>query len=89
MNRWSQRPEGSNWGDFGKDDRLGRLNLIDKKKVLEGIQYALVVAMEEGHTYLPREILLDKAFEVLSVDKEQIEEEQNKAIWKTVRRLAG
>lgn len=38
MNRWSQRPEGSNWGDFGKDDRLGRLNLIDKKKVLEGIQ---------------------------------------------------
>lgn len=35
-NRWKQRPEGSNWGDFGADDRLGRLNLIDEAKVLEG-----------------------------------------------------
>ena len=26
--RWSQRPEGSNWGDFGPDDQLGRLNLM-------------------------------------------------------------
>ncbi len=26
--RWKQRPEGSNWGDFGEDDQLGRLNLI-------------------------------------------------------------
>jgi kynurenine formamidase len=26
--RWRQRPEGSNWGDFGPDDQLGRLNLI-------------------------------------------------------------
>ena len=27
--RWLHRPEGSNWGDYGADDRLGRLNLID------------------------------------------------------------
>jgi len=27
--RWTHRPEGSNWGDFGEDDRLGRLNLLD------------------------------------------------------------
>ena len=26
--RWSRRPEGSNWGDFGADDQVGRLNLI-------------------------------------------------------------
>lgn len=26
--RWKKRPEGSNWGDFGDDDQLGRLNLV-------------------------------------------------------------
>jgi kynurenine formamidase len=26
--RWTRRPEGSNWGDFGPDDQVGRLNLI-------------------------------------------------------------
>ena len=26
--RWRQRPAGSNWGDFGPDDQLGRTNLI-------------------------------------------------------------
>jgi kynurenine formamidase len=34
--RWSNRPEGSNWGDFGENDQLGRLNLVDKNKVLQG-----------------------------------------------------
>ncbi len=33
--RWTKRPEGSNWGDFGEDDQLGRLNLIDQNKVLQ------------------------------------------------------
>ena len=37
MRRWKRRPEGSNWGDFGDDDRLGRLNLITAEKVREGI----------------------------------------------------
>ena len=27
--RWTQRPPGSNWGDFGADDQLGRLNYLD------------------------------------------------------------
>ena len=27
--RWKRRPEGSNWGDFGPDDQVGRLNLLD------------------------------------------------------------
>ncbi|MGY6564103.1 MAG: cyclase family protein [Halomonadaceae bacterium] len=34
--RWTKRPEGSNWGDYGEDDQLGRLNLIDQVKVLQG-----------------------------------------------------
>ena len=33
MTRWVKRPEGSNWGDFGADDQIGRLNLITPEKV--------------------------------------------------------
>jgi kynurenine formamidase len=36
-NRWIKRPESSNWGDWGEDDQLGRLNLINEEKVLQGI----------------------------------------------------
>ncbi|MGE0388022.1 MAG: cyclase family protein [Gammaproteobacteria bacterium] len=35
--RWQQRPPGSNWGEFGEDDQLGRLNLLTPAKVLQGI----------------------------------------------------
>jgi len=35
--RWTKRPEQSNWGDFGDDDQIGRLNLIDQSKVLQGV----------------------------------------------------
>jgi kynurenine formamidase len=35
--RWKIRPEGSTWGDWGEDDQLGRLNLINEEKVLQGI----------------------------------------------------
>lgn len=35
--RWTNRPNGSNWGDFGPNDQRGRLNLIDETKVLQGI----------------------------------------------------
>jgi kynurenine formamidase len=37
MGRWKHRPEGSNWGDFGPDDQIGRLNLLTNAKVLQGI----------------------------------------------------
>ncbi|MBL8675218.1 MAG: cyclase family protein [Rhodospirillales bacterium] len=37
MKRWTHRPEGSTWGDWGDDDQLGRLNLLTPEKVLQGI----------------------------------------------------
>jgi Putative cyclase len=33
MQRWKNRPEGSNWGDFGEEDQNGRLNLITPEKI--------------------------------------------------------
>ena len=36
--RWTRRPPGSTWGDWGPDDQLGRLNLLTPEKVLQGIQ---------------------------------------------------
>ena len=35
--RWRQRPPGSNWGDFGDDDQLGRLNLLTPARTLAAI----------------------------------------------------
>ncbi len=37
MGRWKHRPKGSNWGEFGPDDQIGRLNLLTPKKLLQGI----------------------------------------------------
>ena len=37
MTRWRARPPGSNWGDFGPDDVLGRLNLIGPDQVRKGL----------------------------------------------------
>jgi len=46
MRRWINRPEGSNWGEFGDDDKVGRLNLITTRKVREGLAEA-----REGLTF--------------------------------------
>jgi len=35
--RWTRRPEGSTWGDWGPDDQLGRLNLITPAAVKRGV----------------------------------------------------
>ncbi|NYT44334.1 cyclase family protein [Alcaligenaceae bacterium] len=35
--RWKCRPPGSNWGDFGPNDQLGRLNLLTLEKVKQGV----------------------------------------------------
>src|SRR5438045_8646840 len=38
MPRWKQRPPGSTWGDWGDDDELGRINLLTREKVLQGVR---------------------------------------------------
>ena len=35
--RWKQRPPGSNWGDFGNDDQIGRLNLLTPERVRQAV----------------------------------------------------
>jgi hypothetical protein len=35
--RWQQRPPGSSWGEFGADDQRGRMNLVTREKVLQGV----------------------------------------------------
>lgn len=37
MRRWVNRPAGSNWGDFGDEDEIGRLNLLTCEKIKQGI----------------------------------------------------
>jgi hypothetical protein len=46
--RWVRRPEGSNWGEFGPDDQLGRMNLVVPEKVKQGI-----AEVREGPYLLP------------------------------------
>lgn len=47
MGRWLRRPEGSNWGDFGEDDRVGRMNLVTPERRRRAIAEA-----REGHVFL-------------------------------------
>ncbi|RMX05875.1 cyclase family protein [Corticibacter populi] len=60
--RWKQRPPGSTWGDFGADDRLGRLNLLTPEKVRqgaaqvrEGLRFSLSLPLDYpgGHALNP------------------------------------
>ncbi|AVQ80948.1 MULTISPECIES: cyclase family protein [unclassified Variovorax] len=37
MQRWKHAPDGSTWGEFGADDQRGRMNLVDRSKVLQGV----------------------------------------------------
>ena len=36
--RWRNRPEGSNWGEFGDDDQRGRMNLLTAERRLRALQ---------------------------------------------------
>jgi hypothetical protein len=52
--RWKNRPEGSNWGDFGADDQRGRLNLLTPDRVVRA-----VAEVKTGRTFclsLPLEL---------------------------------
>ena len=51
--RWTKRPEGANWGDFGPDDEIGRLNLITPehrikaaREVREGLAFCLSLPLD-------------------------------------------
>jgi putative cyclase len=44
--RWKNKPAGSNWGEFGPDDQRGRMNLVTREKVLQGI-----AEVKEGLTF--------------------------------------
>ncbi len=55
--RWKRRPEGSNWGDFGPDDQLGRLNLLTPettlkavREVKEGVRFCLSLPLDVPRT---------------------------------------
>ena len=37
MKRWTVRPPGSNWGDFGVDDQRGRMNMLTPERVLRAV----------------------------------------------------
>lgn len=47
MARWLKRPEGSNWGAFGDDDQVGRMNLVTPERRRRAIAEA-----REGHAFL-------------------------------------
>ena len=38
MRRWLARPEGSNWGLFGEDDQIGRMNLVTPDRRLAAVR---------------------------------------------------
>jgi hypothetical protein len=53
MRRWRIRPEGSNWGEFGDDDQIGRMNLLTParraaaaREVREGVAFTLSLPLD-------------------------------------------
>jgi len=61
--RWTQRPPGSNWGDFGADDQCGRINLLTPERVKraaaevhEGLTFCLSLPLDlpGGNVLNPR-----------------------------------
>ncbi len=44
--RWKHRPPGANWGEFGEDDRRGRMNWVTREKVLQG-----AAEVKEGRSF--------------------------------------
>jgi len=44
--RWRNRPEGSNWGEFGSDDQIGRLNLLTPERTRRA-----VLEVREGRSF--------------------------------------
>jgi len=64
LKRWCTRPPGSNWGDFGPDDQIGRLNLVTPERrrraaeeVKEGLAFCLSLPLD-----CPRDSLNPRRF---------------------------
>ena len=74
--RWSLRPEGSNWGDFGRNDQIGRLNLITPdcrraaaQEVREGIAFCLSLPLDCPRVQLnPRRFPPEQSFSMRGDD---------------------
>lgn len=58
------------------DEIAGRVGIKDDfpERIEAGIQYALYTALEEGHTYLPKDLLKQRAGEMLHVSEDLVEE---------------
>ena len=63
--RWKVRPEHANWGDFGDDDQVGRLNLITParrrkaaEEIKEGIAFCLSLPLDlpGGNALVPQRL---------------------------------
>lgn len=53
MSRWRKRPAGSNWGEFGEDDQIGRMNLVTPERrraalreAREGVVFTLSLPLD-------------------------------------------
>ncbi len=76
MDRWQVRPEGSNWGDFGADDQIGRLNLITPERrlaavreVREGLAFCLSLPLDCPRVQLnPRRFPPEQSFSMRGDD---------------------
>lgn len=57
------------------DDIAGKIGIHTDSdyRIRSGILYVLLQALQDGHVYLPGELLLDKAKELLGVEKQYIE----------------
>ncbi|QCK87550.1 cyclase family protein [Phreatobacter aquaticus] len=63
--RWTERPPGSTWGDYGMDDQIGRLNLLTPERiraaareVREGLRFCLSLPLDlpGGNVVNPRRL---------------------------------
>lgn len=52
--------------------RISGIRIDSQYRIQSGILYTLSSGVGEGHTYLPREVLINKAAAILEVDKDEI-----------------
>ncbi|MDX1973825.1 MAG: ATP-dependent RecD-like DNA helicase [Candidatus Sumerlaeia bacterium] len=73
---------------FEKADQLARkfgIEVDSPERVLAGINHLLLRASSEGHTYVPRESLIQSAVELLAIDPQRVEEVVEKELHSSSR----